>query len=233
MILTSESIVLHSRRYSDTSRIVTIFTRDLGKVTVVAKGARSPKSPFGSSLEPLGHIRATFYHGRNRDLHTLSAAEVVTLRRSLPFTLGKLEAGLSLCDTIGRTQPTEQPDLRVFNVLKHSMDSLETCDEEMAFSIVLTSRLELANIMGFGLPGTQPPEEPTLRIDLTNGIARGPNNEGFVLSATVYEMLCNALRGAVFPVASHDRIEIEGFLSMYFSHHLNTRVPPKAPYISG
>ncbi|MBK6759746.1 MAG: DNA repair protein RecO [Ignavibacteria bacterium] len=52
MIVSSEAIVLHSRRFGDSSRIVTLYSAELGKVTVVAKGARTMKSSFGAALEP-------------------------------------------------------------------------------------------------------------------------------------------------------------------------------------
>ena len=108
-----------------------MYSRDLGKVSVVAKGARTLKSSFGAALEPLGYIRCTIYHGRNKDLHTLSAAETLVTRRRLGGSLDLLRAGLLMCDTLVRTQALEQPDKNVFELLARSLEQLEVVDENL------------------------------------------------------------------------------------------------------
>ena len=49
-ILSCEAIVLRNLRFGDTSRVATLFTRELGKIGVIAKGARLPSSPFGATV---------------------------------------------------------------------------------------------------------------------------------------------------------------------------------------
>ena len=121
MIISAESIVLHSRRYGDSSRIVTLYTRELGKVNVVAKGVRTTKSTIGAALEPLSHCRCTIYHGRNKELHTLSQAETITQRRNLT-TLEHLQGGLMMCEAIMRTQTQEQSDEHVYELLNKALE---------------------------------------------------------------------------------------------------------------
>jgi DNA repair protein RecO (recombination protein O) len=128
VIISAESIVLHSRRYGDSSRIVTLYTRELGKVSVVAKGVRTTKSSMSAALEPLSHCRCTIYHGKNKELHTLSQAETVTPRRNLT-TLEHLQSGLLICEAIIRTQAQEQAETDVFELLRKALEVLETTDE--------------------------------------------------------------------------------------------------------
>ena len=56
-LLTTEGIVLKVQPLGDTSRIVTLYTRDQGLRKVVAKGARKTPSRFGFALEPLSRSR--------------------------------------------------------------------------------------------------------------------------------------------------------------------------------
>lgn len=65
--------VLHSRRYRDTSLIVQCFTEVHGRLSVVAKGASRPKSPFRHTLQP-GKL-LTFAASGKTDLLTLTMAE--------------------------------------------------------------------------------------------------------------------------------------------------------------
>lgn len=228
MIVSTEAIVLHSRRYGDSSRIVTLYTRDLGKVSVVAKGARTLKSSFGAALEPLGFIRCTVYHGRNKDLHTLSAAETLATRRRVGGSLDLLRAGLLMCDSLVRTQAPEQPDERVFELLKETLEQLEITEEPHAYSLSLSMRLSLAEIMGFGLPASPPPPGSVVRIDITDGVARRDGEEGLRLSHTVYSHVLTALGCETTEISEQDQMELESFVSLYFSHHLGKRITSSA-----
>ena len=49
----SEAIVLRVVPWSETSMVVTLFTRDFGKLSAIARGARRLKSPFESALDLL------------------------------------------------------------------------------------------------------------------------------------------------------------------------------------
>jgi len=46
------AFILHGRDFQNTSRLLDIFTHDYGRITVVAKGARSPRSKLQGILEP-------------------------------------------------------------------------------------------------------------------------------------------------------------------------------------
>lgn len=72
----SPGFVLHSRRYRDTSLIVQVFTREHGRLSVVAKGASRPKSPFRNILQPAKLL--TIAASGKTDLLTLTLAEEST-----------------------------------------------------------------------------------------------------------------------------------------------------------
>ena len=65
--------VLHSYPYQETSLIVEVFTREFGRVSMVAKGAKRPHSPLRSVLMPF-HALSLDWSGRS-DLKTLRTAE--------------------------------------------------------------------------------------------------------------------------------------------------------------
>jgi DNA repair protein RecO (recombination protein O) len=65
--------VLHSYPYQETSLIVDVFTREFGRVAMVAKGAKRPHSPLRSVLMPF-HALTLDWSGRS-DLKTLRSAE--------------------------------------------------------------------------------------------------------------------------------------------------------------
>jgi DNA repair protein RecO (recombination protein O) len=75
-IVEDQGLVLRSQRYRETSRIVTILTPAFGKISLIGKGAREQKSPFGAALEPLTQGHYVFYLKKERSLHLLKAASV-------------------------------------------------------------------------------------------------------------------------------------------------------------
>lgn len=215
-MVTCNAIVLHSRRYADTSRIVILYTEELGKVSVVARGARTPKSTLGGALEPLTVVRTSIYHKRNRELHTLGSADALCVWKHLTGSLEHLEAGLALCKTIVRTQPTEVAEPRLFGLLYSTLKELEEAHPDAAYRIGLSARIRLASYMGFGLHLYDTPAD-TVQVSLEDGHVT--TNGGYRLSSAVYSLLAQAPYQTLI-VPQPDRVEVEEFLSHYFAHHL-------------
>ena len=73
----TEGIVLKNADYSETSKIVTVLTPDRGKIAGLVKGAKRPRSRFGSSLEPITHIELLFYEKQDRSLRNVAQADII------------------------------------------------------------------------------------------------------------------------------------------------------------
>ena len=55
-LIKSDAIILHSIRWQESSKIVTVYSREWGKIGLIARGALRPKSPFAGSLESLNYV---------------------------------------------------------------------------------------------------------------------------------------------------------------------------------
>ena len=73
-VILQPAIVLHKRPYKETSFLVDFFTRDYGKISAIAQGARRPKSLLRETFTPFAILLIT-YSGRN-DLKKLFESEV-------------------------------------------------------------------------------------------------------------------------------------------------------------
>src|SRR5205823_5943733 len=93
-LVTTPALVLQTYRYSETSKVVRLATRDLGVQSAIAKGALRPKSRFGAGLELLSEGMAQLYFRETRELHTLGAFDLVHLRRDLAADVGRLARAL-------------------------------------------------------------------------------------------------------------------------------------------
>ena len=65
-----EALVLRTQKLGEADRIITMLTRENGRIRAVAKGVRRTKSKFGARLEPGSHIDIQLYTGRTFDTVT-------------------------------------------------------------------------------------------------------------------------------------------------------------------
>src|SRR5207249_1920112 len=73
----TEAIVLRTYRLCEADKIVSLFTRQFGRLRAAAGGAQRTKSRYGGTLEPLSYIRLWLYERENRDLLRLNSAELL------------------------------------------------------------------------------------------------------------------------------------------------------------
>ena len=73
----TEGIILRKSDYGDSSSIITIYTRDFGKVSAILKGAKSPKSKYGASGDILNRVELVFYKKEGRQVQTISQIDLV------------------------------------------------------------------------------------------------------------------------------------------------------------
>jgi DNA repair protein RecO (recombination protein O) len=75
-IVGQPAIVLHARRWRESSLLVELFTRDHGRVGVIARGTQGPKrQPLRAALQPLQTIQVDYL--QRGELATLAQAEAV------------------------------------------------------------------------------------------------------------------------------------------------------------
>ncbi|MCI0414212.1 DNA repair protein RecO [bacterium] len=76
-VVSTEAFVLRTYKLAEQDKIVVLFTKEMGKVRLVAKGARKLKNRFGAALELLTRVRILFHNKPNRELQVLDRAELL------------------------------------------------------------------------------------------------------------------------------------------------------------
>lgn len=83
-ITDTEALVVRSVDYREHDRILTLLTRDLGKIGAIAYGAKKSRQRFGGALQPFQLLRVVVKRRRGRDLLEMSEAEVVEAYNEIP-----------------------------------------------------------------------------------------------------------------------------------------------------
>ncbi|MBL7997202.1 MAG: DNA repair protein RecO [Candidatus Kapabacteria bacterium] len=240
MILTTDAVVLHSRKYSDTSAILSLYTAAQGKISVIAKGARKPRSKFGSAVQPLSVMSATYYYKPGRDLHTLSNAENVLYLRTVASSFPHLSVALAIAETVSNTQHDAEQNTALFDVLRDTLAALDAAEKNL-FGYFASFNIRVAELMGFMIDfsscaDTQTPivaeEHPEYYFSFADGAPLQPDG---ITGGSGYRLGANALgtlqRIALSPTAAIEQIdidalaksEIQNFFGNYFSYHLERR----------
>jgi len=65
-----QAVVIRTQKLGEADRIVTLFSREHGRIRAVAKGVRRTKSKFGARLEPGSYVDIQLYTGKTFDVVT-------------------------------------------------------------------------------------------------------------------------------------------------------------------
>ena len=109
-LTTTRAVILHTYRYSETSKILRLMTYELGPCSALARGALRPKSRFGGLLEPFVEGQAILYMKRGRGLHTLSSFEPIGEYRQWGVSLDSFTIASVLCEMVMRLAPEHRDD---------------------------------------------------------------------------------------------------------------------------
>lgn len=148
-IVTTEGVVLKVHALGDTSRIVSAYTRDHGLRKFVAKGARKTPSRFGFALEPLSRSRFTFYLKPDRDLHLLSAAEVLDPIGSRLGDLSRLAHAQAAIELVDRLVWGEEAHGELYDLLVLSLRGAASAPVAALPAVTLAFELQLASELGY------------------------------------------------------------------------------------
>src|SRR5215207_7250550 len=94
------AIVLRVIEFSETSSILTLFTREFGKIHGLAKGARRPKGPFESALDLLGLVRIVFLRKSSDALDLVTEAKLERRFRPASGDLSSLYAAYYVAELL-------------------------------------------------------------------------------------------------------------------------------------
>ncbi|MBI4536083.1 MAG: DNA repair protein RecO [Ignavibacteriae bacterium] len=164
MIVKTEAIVLRSMKYRETSKIVRLYTRRYGKISVIAKGARDSKNRFGSALEPMNYVSTVVYKKDNRDLHLLSQCDMVRPFRLLSEDMERMSAAMAVIELIDAVTHSEEENEPLFTLVLRVLEAINNATKN-SITALYFFEMRLSEILGFR-PNFQRCSVCSGRIDL-------------------------------------------------------------------
>lgn len=123
----TRAISLKTSPFAEADKLVTLFTRDRGKVRAIAKGARRVPSRLGGRVEAFTY--ADFFIAKGRNLDIISQAQVIESFQGLREDPNLLYAGLYMLKltNLGTAEGQYYPEL--FDLLAESLLRLKDCED--------------------------------------------------------------------------------------------------------
>lgn len=120
-------IVIKRKNIGEADRILTIFTKDQGKLQIKAKGVRRITSKRSSHVEPLNYCSFGLYKGQG--MSVLTEIETVASFQPIKADLQKTGFAYHICELIDGLCPEEQENQQVFFLLLETLKKLSSVSD--------------------------------------------------------------------------------------------------------
>jgi DNA repair protein RecO (recombination protein O) len=213
----------------EADRIITLLTRERGKVRAVAKGVRRTKSKFGARLEPFSRVDLLVFEGKNLDIIT-QAESLNAYGQDLALDYSLWTAGQTMLETADRLTPEDSISTESqYLLLVGALRTLVT-GEHAAGLVLDPFLLRALSMAGYsptmnacvicGVAGTQ----PFFHVSSGGGLCVEHRVPGSVAPRPESLELMQALMSGNWEVAdaslAKDRNEVSGIVAAYTQWHL-------------
>ena len=147
----SVAIVLRTIEFSETSLIVTLLTREFGRVSAIAKGARRPKGPFEGALDLLAVCRVVVLRKSSDTLDLLTEAKLHRRFRGAEKSLERLYAGYHVAEMLRLLTDDHDPHPKVYDLAIQTLQQIDGVGETA--SALLFFDVQVLRLLGHS-PGT-------------------------------------------------------------------------------
>jgi DNA repair protein RecO (recombination protein O) len=113
----AEAVVLRTWPVQEADQIVSLLTRDAGKIKGVAKAAAKSRRRFGGALEPMTHVRANYVVRPRQELVRLDSFEIIRSPLSDPIDYARVAALSFYAEVLEEMLPENDPQDAIFRLL--------------------------------------------------------------------------------------------------------------------
>ena len=215
------AFILHGRDFRDTSRLLDVFTPDYGRVTLVAKGARSPRSKLQGILQPFSPLIIS-WSGKG-DVQTLTGAESV--KSTINLSGKQVMSAYYINELLQRLMTFHDPHPELFSIYQQTLESFVSDDDEL---VLRRFEKHLLTEIGYGLnlevesdTGTALIKDEMYYYDLEKGPvnikANEVNGELIISGQTLLDMSAEKFSCA------QSLKEAKQLMRIILSHHLGDK----------
>jgi len=229
MIVHTSAIVFKSVDYQETSKIVTLFTEEHGKLAVIVRGAKKQKSKFSGLIEVGNILDVVYYHKESRSVQILTEASLLEKTLNLRLNFEKMAAAMSAVELISQLLHEGEVNRPLFDFTKNFLLWLNDTEfnSKQIFPYV---QIKLAGMMGIGISleagSVEKDTNYFFNIETGNIAPRNSGIHSCKLSASQFKYISMTLQDRGSKIFDINFIngglkELIQHLDRYFKYHLD------------
>jgi DNA repair protein RecO (recombination protein O) len=129
-IIKTDAIVLSKMDYGDSSKIVSLYTKDYGKITAIIKGARSSNSKIGRIVDLLNNVQIVLYNKDSREVQLITQADLISHYTLIKNDLIKYKYASIILELVHSLIPSAEKNEKIFRGIVKILDLIEKSDEQ-------------------------------------------------------------------------------------------------------
>ena len=149
-LVKSRAISLKTYRLGETSKVVVCYTREYGKVRLVAKGVRKGGGRLGAALEPMVVSGVVFYLRPGRDLNLVSQAEIERQWSPLRRDVVRMAYGGAVVELADALVSEGEEDTALFDLVEATLERVADADEAHLDAVLWGYEVALSRALGYG-----------------------------------------------------------------------------------
>lgn len=170
MITHTEAIIFKSVDYQESSKIVTMFTREHGKIALMVRGVKKPKSKFSGLIEIGNILDVVYYYKSSRSVQILTEASYSVKNKNLRIDFEKMATMTSAVELINQLLHDNEVNKPLFEFTKNMLIWLDGAEVHPP-QIFPYLQIRLAALTGIGLQlDTSNPNRQTNYLNLESGL---------------------------------------------------------------
>ena len=170
-----EAFVIRANKFTESSRVLTLYSREMGKIKGVAKGVGRPKSKLGGKVELLNLIEGDFYKKETSELGVLSGAGLLEDFKGISDDARKFGFASAWCEVLDRTSHSEEPHPETFQLTFDCFKALQQAGTGSAGLLFWAALLKFLSLEGYSpsldscVSCGKPAQKDKLMISLQRG----------------------------------------------------------------
>ena len=217
--LKTEIIVLNEQKYSESSKIIKVLSREYGKLSILAKGALNARSKLISITSLFSLSEVELIKGKN--FYYINEFKLIESFYGLRENYIKLIYGNFLLELINKTTIETHIDTKIFNLVKKTLYKLN--ETKYTLALILAFELKYMSFIGYR-PLLSEEKDAIFSIE-EGGLVKEENLKGYPISQkNIYylnELLYTSLDNISQDISDKDINYLQMIILKYIKYNLD------------
>jgi DNA repair protein RecO len=226
MITQTQVIILKSVDYQESSKIITVLSKEHGKIALMARGVKKPKSKLAGSIELGNILDVVYYYKPTRGVQSLTEVSVAFSSLNFRMDFDKASVLYAVLEMVGQLVHEHEVNSTIFNFTQSFIPWLAE-QEQATLSVFCYAQIRCAELCGFNLTVQNVDTNQSTFLDITHGLIS--NEIGSELSYKLTVLQTQFLRAAIetknrsifeLGLQGGELKQLIHHLDVYFKYHI-------------